>query len=306
MPAAAIGLHAPSADLARVVDYYQSIEVDASPAAQETVIPAPRYSLIFQFGNVCTRVDARGAVHDYPRHFIAASTSSPVTVRLGACTQAFRVAMQPHTVEWLLQSAAFHLHDSATDMESAFGGRTQPMLRAMADAAGMEQRVQVFESWLRARMNARGMNDLQRMEHAVGRIAATAGQLKIRDLAVEMSVSERQLERWFLCTVGLGPKVYQRIARLNAVLDEVRLQAGVDWALLASHYGYADQSHLVRDFVALTGETPGACLRSAGAMRSVFQHSNTSAFRMSSSPVPNPAGRRLRTPLHAGRARVAA
>lgn len=272
-----IGVHAPSADLAHLVEYYQSIRMDTQPAAPvETVIPAPRYSLIFQFAEVCAHIGSRGEVRDYPRSFLAANSESPVMVRIGARTETFRVAMRPHTIAWLTGTPATELVDGAVDLDNVLGVQSRQMLEHMADVNSLAQRVQVFECGLREYMKS-SLAKLDNMEYAIRRITHAGAHLKIRDLAAEMSVSERQLERWFLRSVGLGPKSWQRIARINSVIDTARRDPAPDWAALASDFGFSDQSHLVREFVAFTGMSPGRCMKSAGVMRSVFQQGSPTA-----------------------------
>lgn len=45
--------------------------------------------------------------------------------------------------------------------------------------------------------------------------------------------------------------------RLHEVTERLAAGSAVRWAELAAELGYADQSHLSRDFTALFGEPPG-------------------------------------------------
>lgn len=76
----------------------------------------------------------------------------------------------------------------------------------------------------------------------------------------------------FARDLGIGPKLYARIVRLNAVLatlDDAERAKAVDLALDA---GYFDQAHLLRDFRALAGRTPGAGREGDGEMARHFTH----------------------------------
>jgi AraC-like DNA-binding protein len=64
--------------------------------------------------------------------------------------------------------------------------------------------------------------------------------------------------RRFREQVGLAPKRYSRVRRLQRVLDSARRPGGVDWSMIAAEHGYADQAHLIHDFRDLTGITPAA------------------------------------------------
>lgn len=75
---------------------------------------------------------------------------------------------------------------------------------------------------------------------------------RVEALAADLGFSERQLRRRFLASVGYGPKVLQRILRLRRFLAGERR----DLARAALDAGYADQAHLARECLRLTGISP--------------------------------------------------
>jgi AraC-like DNA-binding protein len=82
----------------------------------------------------------------------------------------------------------------------------------------------------------------------------------VRDVAAALGVGERRLERAFDRCVGLSPKTLARVLRFREVVERIgRLRdRGTDagWTAIAFDAGYADQSHLIRDFRELAGVTP--------------------------------------------------
>ncbi|WP_314146719.1 AraC family transcriptional regulator [uncultured Leifsonia sp.] len=81
-------------------------------------------------------------------------------------------------------------------------------------------------------------------------------------VAAHFALSESQLRRRSLRTVGVSPKVLQRTLRFQGFL--ALAQAGVaatdGIAGLAVGAGYSDQAHLTRECVRLTGVTPRTLL----------------------------------------------
>ncbi|TDO51374.1 AraC-like DNA-binding protein [Kribbella sp. VKM Ac-2527] len=73
-------------------------------------------------------------------------------------------------------------------------------------------------------------------------------------LAGSVGLSERQLYRRCLDAFGYGPKMLDRVLRMNLALDRAR--AGLPLAEVAARTGYADQAHFTRDIKALTGVPP--------------------------------------------------
>ncbi|MFC1403118.1 MULTISPECIES: helix-turn-helix domain-containing protein [Streptacidiphilus] len=75
--------------------------------------------------------------------------------------------------------------------------------------------------------------------------------VRVALLADELGLSERQLRRRCLEVFGYGPKVLDRVLRLDRALAAAR--GGAPFALVAADVGYADQPHLAREVRALAG-----------------------------------------------------
>jgi len=70
-------------------------------------------------------------------------------------------------------------------------------------------------------------------------------------------VGERWLERAFARHVGYGPKMLARVVRFQHAVALLDAGPPLSWSALAYEAGFADQAHLVREFRALAGLTPG-------------------------------------------------
>ncbi|TDE09632.1 helix-turn-helix transcriptional regulator [Jiangella asiatica] len=103
---------------------------------------------------------------------------------------------------------------------------------------------------------------------AVGALARGAAVGSVVD---RVGLSTSTFQRRFRGAVGLSPKRFARVRRLQRVLSERGADpVDVDWALVAATHGYADQAHLIHEFRALTGVTPGRYRpRSADALNHV-------------------------------------
>lgn len=90
---------------------------------------------------------------------------------------------------------------------------------------------------------------------AAERLVAMRGEMPIAALARDLGISQRTLLRRFRSATGLTPKQFARIRRLIATAHRL-LGTDTLWGRLAVDGGYADQSHLHRDLLELTGITP--------------------------------------------------
>jgi AraC-like DNA-binding protein len=109
--------------------------------------------------------------------------------------------------------------------------------------------VPAFTAWLADRVGDRVVD---RLGPRVHRLAAQG--VPVARMADRLGLSERQLHRRCLPVFGYGPRRLARILRLNRALDEAG--TGRPLAQVAADCGYADQAHLCRDVLALTGTTP--------------------------------------------------
>lgn len=69
-------------------------------------------------------------------------------------------------------------------------------------------------------------------------------------------ISQRQLEREFKNKVGISPKRYLRITRMNEVHRLLEANEQLNFTEIAYRSGYTDQAHFIKDFKKITGERP--------------------------------------------------
>ncbi len=135
------------------------------------------------------------------------------------------------------------------------------------------ERVEVLQRALLAVVAARPAGQVAEARR-VAAIAAVAERdrtvCRVDQLAAAGHVSVRSLQRLFDTHVGVSPSWIIRRWRIieaaesakaafDAGPDQVR--STVEWSELSARLGYADQSHLIRDFQRHLGTTPGHYLR---------------------------------------------
>jgi AraC-like DNA-binding protein len=98
------------------------------------------------------------------------------------------------------------------------------------------------------------------VRRAVDLLRGHACGMRVTEVCDRLGLSNRHLIKQFRRTVGLAPKTYARIERLQAVIRACRGRTAVPWSRVAAQAGYADQSHLIREFRRLAGVTPSEFL----------------------------------------------
>lgn len=86
-------------------------------------------------------------------------------------------------------------------------------------------------------------------------IANSSGDEKLGQL--DSFFNPRKIERQFKHYIGISPKRYQQLSRVNRVMDQLRHEPNaMPLTDIAHHMGYSDQAHLSREFKAFNRITP--------------------------------------------------
>ena len=148
------------------------------------------------------------------------------------------VRFRPAAVGAAFRTAASSLRNRSVPADDVLGSRRA---RGLADHHGIDV-------WIRS------IEPPTRGFAAVDLLATRP----LDTVAGELGVTSRHLRRIVLAEVGLAPKVYQQVVRLQRFVQAA--DAGVPLAAAAAAAGYADQPHLTRDVRRFSGLTPASLI----------------------------------------------
>ena len=119
-----------------------------------------------------------------------------------------------------------------------------------------------IDAWILSRPFDRTRIDTVVRAAATAAIVATEGRRTMADIARDVSVSPRVLQRRFAESVGISPKTFAVLRRGRAALKRVVTDGvGADvggWSGIAYASGFADQAHMSREVARLTRFAPEA------------------------------------------------
>ncbi len=131
------------------------------------------------------------------------------------------------------------------------------LLERLNACENFDEAVAVYENHLRELNFGQSIAD-EKIAQALKIIEETSGEIKIAELAGELNLSPRQLERRFKAVSGLTPKQFARTRRLRATAVALVENTKINWANRAAEMGFADQSHLTHEFVSVTKRSPNS------------------------------------------------
>jgi AraC-like DNA-binding protein len=189
--------------------------------------------------------------------FVAGPDTGPVPLQPAPGTCFIGVRFRPGLAPTLLGVPSFELLDRRVPLSEIWGAKPAARLAEEVHGAGSEPSAGVrLEAALMARLPGASPPDAL-VREAVIRLAR--GASPVRQMAADLGVSERNLLRRCTAAVGYGPKTLERVLRFRRFLALGQASAA-GLAELGAQAGYADQAHLTRECVALSGLTPRVLL----------------------------------------------
>ncbi|HEX3190432.1 MAG TPA: helix-turn-helix domain-containing protein [Streptosporangiaceae bacterium] len=193
-----------------------------------------------------------------PPQFVAGAHGSFSVVN-GACAPAYLEA-------WLSPLGAYALLRAPMDELGGFvdlGDLTGRDGRRLGDAvrgvATWSERFAAFDEFLLQRIDD-APAAAPEVRWAWRRLVRSGGAVPIGALAREVGWSHKHLITKFRQQVGLAPKTAARLVRFEQVWRRLGHGGPAHWDRIAADGGYADQSHLIRDFREFTGGSPAEFL----------------------------------------------
>ncbi len=142
---------------------------------------------------------------------------------------------------------ASELADAHVDLETLWGPTVVELRERLCTAATPAERFSLLEQALlghpRRLPERRGAVPV-----ALDAFEQAGAEMRVRDVARHVGLSQRRFIQVFAAEVGLTPKLYCRVRRFQRARDLVRNATMPDWAAVAVACGYFDQSHMIRDF----------------------------------------------------------
>jgi AraC-like DNA-binding protein len=194
-----------------------------------------------------------------PLPVVVGPTSGPTFSLLVPGTRVVGVRLRHGAATSLFGVAAPELVDRRIGLDDLWGSAALVLAERLSAATSLAAAATELERVVGEHAAATPACDTLLVE-AVARLQPWR-RTRVGVLACELFLSERQLRRRLVETVGFAPKALQRILRIQGFLALAAGGQAVSLAAAAGSLGYADQAHLTRECVEFTGATPRVFVR---------------------------------------------
>jgi AraC-like DNA-binding protein len=247
----------PTRDLEQFVRFYIQREARIhGPTVVHPVSARPTSMIVFEFDDpIDVLLYEQQTIFESPLAVVVGpQTYRRAEMQLRGSLDSFVIAFQADGLHRLFSIPMQELTDVDFEAHSVLGNSITRLAERLGNSRSFIERVQLVEEVLLPRALASG--GLDGVSAAAHGIILANGRASIPVFATRAGLSVRQFERRFIRQVGMRPKLFARIARFEAVLENKARFGTKSWTDVAQQFGYYDQMHMVHDFAEFTGGTP--------------------------------------------------
>jgi AraC-like DNA-binding protein len=191
----------------------------------------------------------------HPSIVLAGQRTSMVQQFTGSCFINVHIVFQPTAVFRLTGLPAHELTNQHLDANLIFHKDIRITLEQLQQAKDYTEMLAIIEAFS-FELIRQSRKDKLPLDAVSQQMIQKSGNVSLDRLADDSCLCTKQFKRNFFERVGVNPKTYTRIIRLNRAYNIKNAYPDRDWLDIAIECGYYDYQHLVKDYKEFTGVTP--------------------------------------------------
>lgn len=247
----------PSASLSPYVKSYWMIENILSQGREhiQRIVPTGLLELSFHLGDKPKSSDTSKTIAEHS--VITGHINQCFDITITGRLSLFSIYFYPHGLALFLDVPVKELNNQTIPLKYLVRKDVNELEEQLASTLSFHGRIKRVERFLHRRLmqNTKKSPD-SRINSSIQRINHMKGMVDIHDLASEACLTRRQFERIFREDVGTSPKQFLKIVRFQHALQIHAANKKKSLTELAFDCGYYDQSHMIGDFVQMSGKSP--------------------------------------------------
>jgi AraC-like DNA-binding protein len=227
----------------------------SSAARREHVVPTGQMHLVFRLQDDPLRIlSGDGDAGTTIGHAVIGGPRAAFHVReLTGPSHSLGVQLRPDAAAALFGAPALEFAGRHVALDDVWGRGATEIRERLQETPDPRGQLSTMEDVLVERLrHARRMHPAVR--HALSRFRT--GAATVSDVVRETGYSHRMVTTLFARAIGMTPKRYCRLLRMQRVLRRLAANPATPFADLAAAAGYSDQPHFTREFREFAGVTP--------------------------------------------------
>ena len=238
------------------VKYFWTLEVEHTGSNPVTFGPLADGcpGLLFQNNKKGIYVDQQGK--KLPELSLYGQTVEQTHLYLAGSFNTVGVRFFPNALPSLFCLEAHELTNSCLYLDDITRKKDPPLKEQLLNSKTQAEKFEHLKAFLHQKQNKINAYTDPIVDYAQSKIIESNGTLPLDILLSTLNLSGRSLERKFKRQVGITPKLFARVNRFQASLQQLKNNSYSKLSDIAFSLEYADQSHFIREFKEFAGFTP--------------------------------------------------
>lgn len=244
-----VNFYSPDESVSWLIKQFVHLTFDEGCEILDKFIPREDIALVFHFKTPPYMLKPEEGL--LPMFFIAPVVPKANLMRIDSENEALIVICKPTIFSRLFKLSLFTNTHVYISLE---GTIFQWWWEQMSQLNDISKRIQYFNQQV-----LKMYPDTYKPDHVdqyYDRILAEGIWQPLSELAKGIPACERTFQRQFKNRLGVNPKTLVRIVRINFLWNKIKQQEPIDYQSLVYDGNFFDQAHFIKDFKAITGETP--------------------------------------------------
>lgn len=221
----------------------------------QTILPDGRATLLMSLTEGKGKIGTR----DFPLRkygvLVMGNHTRAVAYTLSAPARFFYTRFHPYGFNLLMGLNGRELLNSVADLGVITGSTGRNLETLLSAEKSDEAAINRLMRWLEQKaLTASAPGEL--VLSACQSIKRHEGRIPVKDLCGGSYNTYKQLQRRFDAVTGLNTKLYARMVRFEAIIEQMRAGRATDWFDIIARYELHDQSHLIKEFKFFSQHTP--------------------------------------------------
>lgn len=221
------------------------------------LLPEGHIEIVFSLGgpDKIYRADNSTYLGEFKKSQLVGQRTQPLLLKSTGEKNKIGIRFKPGGLYPFLQIPLHEISNTLISLESVLGNVYKEWEEKLYAAKSDIDKIDILQQKLKELMSSNFRDD-KVLGYTSNYILLNNGSVSINKIAEKIGMSTRQLNRRFSTKVGLSPKSFSRIIRFQAILRALKRHKTADFAPVAYHFGFCDQSHFNKEFKTLSGTTP--------------------------------------------------
>jgi AraC-like DNA-binding protein len=190
-----------------------------------------------------------------PPSFLFGQATSHAELNLSGSLSVIGIYFYPNAIKSVFGINSEELTNSCVDIHLLEGAQQFCRMERLSAANSFACKIEIISTYLLSQI-ARNNHEDNVMQYALSQIVLSKGTVSLKELQENIRLSERSFERKFKQYIGISPKLFSRISRFQACLQQLRNNGFHKLSDIAFDNSYSDQSHFIRSFKEFAGFSP--------------------------------------------------